>query len=381
VNYERRASSVERRGGTALEVARATYRDIALYAPNRAPCAVDLSDNTNLWGVPPAAERALREAAVSTVTRYPSLYAPAVKQALAAYLGVTPDMIVTGCGSDDVLDSAIRAFCEPGDRVAVPDPSFAMIPIFARMNGLEPVLVPLAGGTVLDADAMLATQARVIYLCSPNNPTGNLLDAGAIRRIVCEAPGIVIIDEAYAEFAGRDTLELLRESDRVLVCRTLSKAFGLAGLRVGYVAGAPALVAEVEKSRGPYKLNALAERAAVAALTEDLAWVRAHVAEAIAIRERLVDELRARGLTPLPSQANFVLVPVTDAAGLGARMRELGVAVRPFVGLPGLGDALRISVGPWAAVERCLEALDAAMEGRGAERGEAIDAGGPPRTT
>lgn len=344
----------------ALELARAAYRDIELYAPNRAPCAVDLTDNTNLWGVPPEAERALREAAVATVTRYPSLYAPSLKDALAAYLGVSPDTIVTGCGSDDVLDSAIRAFAEPGQRVAVPDPSFAMIPIFARMNGLEPVLVPLANGTDLDADAMLATGARVIYLCSPNNPTGGLLDADAMRRVVREAPGIVIVDEAYAEFAERTALDLARESDRVLVCRTMSKAFGLAGLRVGYMVGAPALVAEVEKSRGPYKVNALAERVAHAALTQDLAWVRAKADEAVANRERLVGELRARGLDPLPSQANFVLVPMADAAAVGARMRAIGVAVRPFPDLAGVGDAIRISVGPWDAMAACLDALDRA---------------------
>lgn len=344
----------------APELARAAYRDIELYAPNRAPCAVDLSDNTNLWGVPPNAERALREAAVATVTRYPSLYAPALKDALAAYLGVAPECIVTGCGSDDVLDSAIRAFAEPGDRVAVPDPSFAMIPIFARMNGLEPVLVPLRGGTALDADAMLATGARVIYLCSPNNPTGNLLDADAIRRVVREAPGVVIVDEAYAEFAERNALDLARESDRVLVCRTMSKAFGLAGLRVGYMVGAPALVAEVEKSRGPYKVSALAERVAHAALTEDMAWVRARADEAVANRERLAGELRRRGLAPLPSQSNFVLVPLASAAAIGARMRALGVAVRPFPALAGIGDALRISVGPWETMETCLDALDQA---------------------
>jgi len=344
-------------------LARAAYRDIELYAPNRAPCAVDLSDNTNLWGVPPEAERELREAVVATVTRYPSLYAPSLKDALAAYLGVSADMVVTGCGSDDVLDSAIRAFAEPGERVAVPDPSFAMIPIFARMNGLEPVLVPLANGTDLDADAMLATGARVIYLCSPNNPTGNLLDADAMRRVVREAPGVVIVDEAYAEFAERNALDLLRESGRVLVCRTMSKAFGLAGLRVGYMVGAPALVAEVEKSRGPYKVNALAERVAHAALTRDMAWVREKADEAVANRERLVAALRERGLSPLPSQANFVLVPIADAAAVGARMRALGVAVRPFAALGGIGDALRISVGPWEMMETCLAALDEAALG------------------
>ncbi|HEX5830151.1 MAG TPA: aminotransferase class I/II-fold pyridoxal phosphate-dependent enzyme, partial [Gemmatimonadaceae bacterium] len=159
-------------------------------------------------------------------------------------------------------------------------------------------------------------------------------------------------------------------SDRLLVVRTMSKAFGLAGLRVGYAAGAPALVAEVEKSRGPYKVNALAERAALAALREDLPWVRARIAEAVTNRERLADGLRAIGLAPLPSNANFVLVPVTDAAALAQRLRDAGVAVRPFSALPTIGDALRISVGPWEMMEECLHLLDAALGESGSREAE-----------
>lgn len=342
-------------------ITRDSYRQIDLYAPDRSACATDISDNTNLWGVPPHAAQALRDADAATVSRYPSLYAAALKTALAEQAGVTADMVVTGCGSDDVLDSAIRAFTDPGERIAVPDPSFAMIPIFARMNGLEPVPVALQGGTALDADAMLATAARVIYLCSPNNPTGNCLDADEMAHVAREAPGVVIIDEAYVDFADGDARDLLNSSDRLLICRTMSKAYGLAGLRVGYALGAPALVAEVEKSRGPYKVNALAERAALAALREDGAWVRKHVAEAVANRERLGDELRARALKPLPSAANFLLVPVPDAAGMASRLRARGVAVRPFVDLPSIGDALRISVGPWVMMQRFLDAFDEAL--------------------
>ncbi|MDQ2890736.1 MAG: aminotransferase class I/II-fold pyridoxal phosphate-dependent enzyme, partial [Gemmatimonadota bacterium] len=128
---------------TALEFARQTYRAISLYSPNRAPAAIDLSDNTNLWGVPPAARKSILNSTASAVTRYPALYADDVKAAIADYVGVSPDMVVTGCGSDDVLDSTIRAFGEPGDSVAYPDPSFAMIPIFARMNGLSGVPIRL----------------------------------------------------------------------------------------------------------------------------------------------------------------------------------------------------------------------------------------------
>ena len=342
---------------TAVDLAREAYRAISLYAPNREPCAIDLSDNTNLWGVPPAAERAIREAAVATVTRYPALYAGELKRALAAYVGAEASNVVTGCGSDDVLDSAIRAFAEPGERVAFPEPSFAMIPIFARMNGLVPAPVRLTERHDVDADATLATDAKVIYVCSPNNPTGTLASRAAIERIVEHAPGVVILDEAYAEFAPASNVDLALSGERVLVVRTMSKAFGLAGLRVGYAVGAPALVAEVEKSRGPFKVNAVAERAAVAALTDDLPWVREHVALAVELRARLVGKLRRMGLAPLPSAANFVLVPVPDAARVAQAMRASGVAVRPFPALPGIGDALRISIGPWEMVERCLAAL------------------------
>jgi histidinol-phosphate aminotransferase len=344
-------------GANALDVARESYRSISLYAPNRAPAAIDLSDNTNLWGIPPAASRAIHEAASSTVTRYPALYAADVKQAIADYVGVDPAMIVTGCGSDDVLDSAIRAFAEPGDVVAYPDPSFAMIPIFAQMNGLAGVAVPMTASHDVDPAGYAASDARVAYVCSPNNPTGGALSRRAIEQIVDESRGVVIVDEAYAEFAPSNVVDLASSSPRVLISRTLSKAFGLAGLRVGYAIGHPALVAEVEKSRGPYKVNGVAQRAAVAALTEDREWVAAHVREAIENRERLSGALRAMGLAPLPTAANFVLVPVPDAAGADRAMRERGIAVRPFTALPRIGDALRISVGPWEMLDACLTAL------------------------
>lgn len=348
---------------------RESYRAIQLYAPDRAPCRVDLSDNTNAWGVAPAVEAAIRDASVSTLTRYPNLYAASLKDALGRYLGVPSERIVTGCGSDDILDSAIRAFAEPGDAIAVPDPSFAMIPIFARMNGLRPVLVPLTASYDVDPDGMLATDARIIYLCSPNNPTGTSLSRSGVERVIERAPGVVIIDEAYAEFASIDLSALALESDRVLVARTMSKAFGLAGLRVGYATGAPALVAEVEKSRGPYKVNAVAERAALAALGDGLDWARDRVAEALENRARLTAELERRALAPIASEANFVLVPISNANARAKHMRSLGVAVRPFEGLPPVSDglrasggsALRISVGPWEMIDAVLAALDASM--------------------
>jgi histidinol-phosphate aminotransferase len=368
---EAESGSTELVRSPRVAIARSSYRQISLYNPDRTPCRLDLSDNTNLWGIPPAAKRTLGAATSQAVTRYPSLYALDLKRALASYVGVTADMIVTGCGSDDVLDSAMRAFAEPGDRIAFPDPTFPAIPIFALMNALVPTPVPLTTDYDADPDRLLATNARIIYLCSPNNPTGTALSRHAIERIVDQAPGIVVIDEAYAEFAGRNVIDLLTRSDRLLVTRTMSKAFGLAGLRVGYAVGSPGLVDEVEKSRGPYKVNALAERTALAALTEDMDWVRTHVGAAIESRSRLVAALRDLGLEPLESEANFVFVPLRNAPRVATRMRELGVAVRPFADLPlvsaGLhassGSALRISVGPWSDLQTAVDALQIALRG------------------
>lgn len=346
---------------TSLELARAAYRGVSLYSVDSAPCAVDLSDNTNLWGSPPAARRVLRELADDALARYPSAYASELKDALAEYAGADPACIGTGCGSDDILDSAIRAFAAPGDRIAFCAPTFAMIPIFARLNGVEPVAIPMTSSWDIDPDALARADARVIYVCSPNNPTGTVASRGALDRLIASAPGVVLLDEAYAEFCAESILDLAKASERVLVVRTMSKAFGLAGLRVGYAVGAPSLIAEVEKSRGPYKVSTVAERAAVAALMHDRTWVAERVGAARASRDRLATSLRALGLAPLPSQANFVFVPIADAPAVARRMRERGVAVRAFQGLPIVGDALRITAGPDPMMEQGLDALAEAL--------------------
>jgi histidinol-phosphate aminotransferase len=346
-----------------LAFARALYDGVPLYDPKRTPVALDLTDNTNLWGMPPAAERTWREMPVARITRYPSLYAAELKAALATFVATTPDRLVTGCGSDDILDSAMRAFGEPGSVVASPEPSFAMIPIFAQMNGLRYVGVTERADQQPDLDALLAANPRILYLCSPNNPTGALVARDTIERAVREMHargGVVFLDEAYAEFAGVSAVDLANTTDNLLVIRTMSKAFGLAGLRVGYGIGAPALVRDVEKSRGPYKLNAMAEQVALAALEQDMDWVRAHVALAVENRDRLAAALRSRGYVPLPSAANYVCVPVRNAVAVGQALRARGVAARPFEGLPHVGDTLRISVGPWELLEQFLAAFDAA---------------------
>ena len=342
---------------TVAALKRPGYREIPLYSTPRERAEVDLSDNTNLWGAPPSALRSLRETAEETMTRYPAAYEPALREALADYAGVPVDMIVAGSGSDDVLDSAIRAFAEPGDFLCLPAPSFSMIPVFARTSGLIPIEVPLTARLDADAAAMVETGAQITYLCSPNNPTGGAFSREAVKRVVWGAAGLVIIDQAYAEFGGESFTDLISSGRPVLVTRTLSKAFGLAGLRVGYGIGSPELVGEIMKARGPYKVNAPAERAVIAALDNDQQWVADRVADAVTNRARFRQELALRGITSLPSAANFVLLPVKDCAASSERLHRLGVGARALPALPGIGDALRIGIGPWPMMERCLDAL------------------------
>jgi histidinol-phosphate aminotransferase len=348
---------------TPCAISRSSLRDVPTYAPDAKSCPIDLRDNANLWGAPPNAVKELRAVDPSVLSLYPAVSAGTLTSALAAFIGVREVEVAAGCGSDDLIDAAFRAVAEPGAVLAHPAPSFSMVPIFARLNSLQPVAVPMTRDGSADAEAMIATGARIIYLCSPNNPTGTVTSADIVRRIVRDSDAVVMLDGAYAEFAP-DLEDFLQEAPalgRLLVLRTFSKAWGLAGLRVGYAVGSAALVGAVRKATGPYKVNALAEAAASVALAKDLDWMRARVVEAVECRARVSDALRGMGLSPLESRGNFVCVPVPDARMLAGRLAERGVAVRAFTALPVFGDALRVGMAPWPIMEQFLRALREAM--------------------
>lgn len=361
--------------GATSELARAAVRTLPLYDPDVTPCAVDVSDNVNLWGTPPAALRVLAEGSAERVSRYPSLYAPTLRDAVLEYLGLAGTAgigFVSGCGSDDVLDATMRAFGEPGDEVVFAAPTFAMIPIFARLNGLVPVGLPLGPNYEVDPERLVDQHAKITYLCTPNNPTSTAMSRAAVEYVVEHATGLVVLDEAYAEFAPDVFTPLASTSDRLLLTRTFSKAFGMAGLRVGYAIGSSALTAPVARARGPYKVNALAEAAAVAALgrgPDALGWVTERATLAVTLRDRLAAALRELGLEPAPSSGNFLFVPMAQAHTLAKAMSERGVLVRALGGLPqdvaalraSSGNALRIGVGPWEQMERLLAALREAL--------------------
>ncbi|HUG39630.1 MAG TPA: histidinol dehydrogenase [Longimicrobiales bacterium] len=350
----------------AAPLPRAPYRALRRYDPARPPLEVDLSANTNLWGACPPAIAALREAVAAT-TEYPTPWATGLREAVADAWDVEPSLVTTGCGSDDLIDSALRAFCDPGAVVAFPAPTFPMAEVFARMNDARPRPVPLGLDGSLEESAIAALcDADVVYLCRPNNPTGAVVDRRVAERVLGEARGLVLVDEAYGEFAGESMAGAAIASGRGVVLRTLSKAYGLAGLRVGYAIGAEPVVRAIELSRGPYKVGGAAEKAAIAALRDGRSWVEDVVARTVASREGLAGSLRGRGLRVLPGAANFLLVgPADPAAGWAAAVKAAlagrGIGVRAFEAIPGFGDAIRVTVGPDALMRRFLGALDDAL--------------------
>ena len=341
---------------------RPDYAHLSRYSPDRRPVEVDLSDNTNLWGTHPGALAAIRNATGDALARYPHLYADRLREVIAGRHGVDPEQVTTGCGSDDVLDSLWRALAEDGGTVSYAAPTFSMVEPLSKMNGRRAVAVPWSVALAEPA-ALFEGAPAMVYVCRPNNPTGLLAPLDWVERVIDlagDAGPVVLFDEAYADFAGETLIPLAIGSPRVLVVRTLSKAYGLAGLRVGYGVGAEPLVTEVEKSRGPYKVGRLAEAAACVALSDVEGWVAATIEEAVENRERLTRELSARGVTVLPSAANFVMVPLEPdtAVDTALALRRREVAVRPFPGCADVGDAVRITVGPWPLMERFLDAWD-----------------------
>lgn len=338
-------------------ITRSGFDRLSLYGEHVAVCSTDLSDNTNLWGTPPAAERVLRSISSSDVRRYPSAYTSDLKAALAAYVGVEPAMIVTGCGSDNILDCAIRAFGNPGGSLACCDPTFTMIPVFAQLNGLNTRLCRFDSKGDISVDELLSSEADIIYICSPNNPTGASASLDRIETIATSFRGLVIIDQAYAEYSSTSLTPLVTRHPNLLITRTMSKVFGMAGLRIGYGVGNPAVVREIEKSRGPYMVGATAQAAAMAALAEDLPWISNVISETLANRARLVSELETLGYKPLSSDANFVLIPVTDESHIVRNLLDNGVGVRSFANLAGIGGAIRVTIGPWEMMQQFLDAL------------------------
>ncbi|MGA0609761.1 histidinol-phosphate transaminase [Caldimonas sp. KR1-144] len=332
---------------------------------------VKLDAMENPFRLPPELQRELGERLGRVaINRYPTTCVADVIGALSSYVELPAGCkLMLGNGSDELISLLAMACDRPGNTILAPLPGFVMYEMSARLQGLGFVGVPLTADFELDEAAMLAAIERhrpaITYIAYPNNPTANLFDEAIVEKIVAavgaQGTGFVVFDEAYQPFSSRSWMQRMADHEHVLVMRTLSK-FGLAGVRLGYMAGAAALVDEIDKVRPPYNISVLNAEATLFAIEHAGEFARqAQILRAE--RERLQAALRAMpGVTPFPSEANMILVRVPDSARAFAGMKERGVLVKHIAGLhPLLANCLRLTVGTPEENTLMIDALKASL--------------------
>ncbi len=328
---------------------------------------VRLHFNENPYGVvPEVRQRIVQALGEVDMGRYPDAEARQLCSALAKYAGVNPESIVVGNGSDELLQLILLSFLPELERVVIPVPTFGMYRKGAELAGLQVVEIPLLEGFELDVPGILREVSRApsaLFLCAPNNPTGNYFSEEDVRSLWDSAARVIVMDEAYYEFGGRSHVAAAERDPRIIVTRTLSKAFGLAAMRVGYVIAHTASVRKLQNCRQPYNTSTVAQVAARVVVEQARVQLRT-VAEMTRWREWLIRQMgEIDGLTPLPSEGNFVLIRVEErvfgdgARQLHARLEREGIAIRYFGDGARLGDHVRVSVGTADECRRLVDRL------------------------
>jgi len=314
----------------------------------RAAGAINLASNESPYGPSPRVLRALKRE-VARVGSYPDPRATELRQAIGSYIGVESKCVVIGNGSDELVDLACKAFLNPGERELIPLPTFAMYELACRVNGGVPKFFELSNFEWRAPELMRALKGtKLAFIGRPNNPTGNSIRLRDLRKLLASRK-LIIVDEAYAEFADDSVAKLATKTGNLLVLRTFSKAFGLAGLRVGYAVGNPKLIEALEGIRAPFNVNRLAQAAAIAAL-RDKRYLRRVVARVRLGKTYIRRELTKLGFRVLPSDANFLMVDVgsleLDASEVCDFLAERKIFVRDLSNFRGAGpNYVRITVG------------------------------------
>ena len=339
---------------------RAAMQALPSYVPGRKiPGAVVLASNESPYGLLPSVAGVLAEHA-GGVSRYPDMGSTRLIEAIAAHHGVEPDRVAVGAGSVEVCGQLASAAVSDGDDVMFGWRAFEAYPIITAVAGGNAVKVPLTPEHVHDVDAMAAAvtdRTRLVFLCNPNNPTGTAVGAAELQRLVdgMRDDVLVVIDEAYREYvdpaAVPDAFALFGDRPNVAITRTFSKAYALAGLRVGYCLAAPDVVSAVRKCQVPFSVSALAQEAAIAALGEGEEVAR-RAKLTVAERERVRAALLDSGYDVPPSQANFIWLPLGErSADFAQACMDANVIVRPFA-----GEGVRVTIGTDAENDRFLTA-------------------------
>jgi histidinol-phosphate aminotransferase len=292
---------------------------------------------------------------------YPELYSRRLMESLASYTGLGPEHLLVTNGSDDALALICNTFIDPADEIVVPTPTYTHFLVFAQAKGGRVVSVRYDDPFELQLDRILGAitpRTKVIYLVSPNNPTGVTFSREEVERVLDHAPhAIVIVDEAYHEFYGQTVLPLARTRPNLVVTRTFSKSFGMAGLRIGYLAALPELVHELKRLFNPKSVNVLGQIAARAAL-DDLDYLDRYVGEVSASKPLFVEYFRSRGIPVRSTPANYILFQPPDARVFCERLADAGVYVRDRSAMQQLEGYVRMSIGTVAQTREVIRIID-----------------------
>ncbi len=326
---------------------------------------IKLNTNENPYPPSPRVRKAVARAAGAALRLYPAPRADQFVEAASRLYGVPPDMILAGNGSDELLAMIFRATLDAGDRVAYPVPSYSLYDTLAAIQGARVIHVPLEADFAVPIEKLARARAKLTVVCNPNSPSGTLTparDLAALAKTLGQR--LLVIDEAYVDFAADSALKLLRRHRNVAIIRSLSKSFSLAGMRLGLCFAHPGIIEALCKVKDSYNLNRLALAAGAEAL-RDVAWMRRNVERVKRVREDSARRLRGMGFEVPPSHANFVLarMPGRDLGPLAAELKRRGILVRHFP-TPLLRDALRISIGTPAEMKALFRAI---KESLGAE--------------
>jgi histidinol-phosphate aminotransferase len=343
-------------------VFRKTVEAMAGYVPGEQPRDrryIKLNTNENPYPPSPQVIDALRDAVGENLRLYPRPMADELRERAARLFRLQPENVLVGNGSDELLAILMRAVIDPGDAVAYPVPTYSLYDTLVTLHSGEAIHVPFAPDFSLP-DELADVDARMIIVCNPNSPSGTWLAPQALGPLFRRRDRLVVIDEAYVDFADADCVELLREVPNAVILRTLSKSYSLAGLRIGLALAAPNVITQLAKVKDSYNVNRLSIVAGAAAL-RDPRWMEANVRRIKRTRDALMRRLTELGFDVPPSRANFVLArrPGEDLGALYEGLKRRGVLVRYFP-TPDLRDALRITVGTddeIAVLVRVLEQL------------------------
>ncbi len=346
-----------------MKLFRPNIAAMAGYAPGEQPQEggfIKLNTNENPYAPSPAVAEAIQEVLRRGLQKYPDPMGGVFRRRAAEALGVPPDWILCGNGSDDILTIVTRTFVGEGQLLRLPYPSYVLYASLAEIQGARSEEVSFnRDWSLAEAFGRGAPDLRLAFLPNPNSPSGTMVPPDAVRQLAERLPCPLLVDEAYADFAETNCLGLVAENEKIMVSRSLSKSYALAGLRFGYLVAQPQIIEQLVKVKDSYNCDALSLAGAAAALG-DQAWLAANRAKIIATRERLTQGMRRLGFECPDSQANFTwnTHPAQPAKPLYEALKRNGILVR-YMNYPGWGDGLRISVGSDAEIEACLGQLAA----------------------